>query len=126
LDIKKALAAIPPFVRFSFVRQEMEPDDPADEGDERLPKSVVAVLSFSQPAFGWGELTFVQDEKGQLYIDTERMSTKTVLDILHNMLDAAITDQDMDPEKHKRYNDVRGRRCGTHCEVCYPKDANTK
>lgn len=40
---------------------------------------------------------------------------------LTTFVENAITDGDEDPDKHRKYNEVMGRRCGEHCAVCHPK-----
>jgi len=85
-------------------------------------KKVVAVFAFSMKGYGFGELTFVTDEDGQTCIDTECSGRKKVKEMLGWLVDHAIIDHETDPEKHKRYNEVRGARCGENCKICYPPE----
>lgn len=83
------------------------------------PERATLVLGVSSPKWGFGEFTFIQDEKGQLYLDTECSSVDTVIEALAEWIKGAITDHNQDPEKHKRYNEVRGSVCGEHCKICH-------
>lgn len=75
------------------------------------PKRVAAVFDFSIEGFGFGELTLVRDENGQMYIDTECMSKERVKSILCHIVDSAITDREEDPERHIQYHEVMGGFC---------------
>ena len=82
------------------------------------PKRACLVLAVSKPGWGFGEFTFIQDENGKLFLDTECSNVDTVLEALEYWVKSAITDHDKDPEKHKLYNKVRGSVCGEHCKIC--------
>lgn len=79
---------------------------------------VVAVFSFSQKGFGFGEFAIVQDGD-QAFVDTEHMSLDRVKGFISRLLDGAILDTDDDPTRHRLYNERMGRRCGGGCKVCH-------
>lgn len=115
---KKILDETPAYVQITFGSSE---HDPADVHGIKLPKRASLVLAFGEPGYGFGELTFVQDAKGQLFLDTECTSLDRVKAFLAKWVDSAILDTDDDPAHHARYNEVRGRRCGDGCRVCSSK-----
>lgn len=119
--LEEAMARVPRYAKFTYANMEHDKEDPADEGDERMPKKVAIVLSFSEPGFGFGEITLIQNDKGQLFVDTECTGKLMALRFFLNALDDAITDQNMTPSKHKLYNEVMGRTCSSDCEVCNKK-----
>jgi len=80
---------------------------------------VTIVLSFSEKGFGFGEVTIKKHPKG-VCVDTERMSLERVKKYLSSLVDGAVLDTDDDPDKHRLYNEVMGRRCGLGCPVCSP------
>jgi hypothetical protein len=88
-------------------------------GTAEPPMRATIVLAVSNPGWGFGEFTFIQDENGKLFLDTECSKVDTVIEALTEWVKGAITDHDTDPEKHKRYNEVRGSICGEHCKICY-------
>lgn len=104
----------------SLVYGRTEGDPPEDDYESR-PKKVVAVFAFSMKGYGFGELTFVTDESGQTYLDTERTDPERVKQMLGWLVDHAITDYETNPVRHLRYNEVRGAQCGRACPVCNPK-----
>lgn len=112
---KKILDATPAYVQMTYGSSE---HDPADVDGLKLPTRASLVLAFGAPGFGFGELTFVQDGEGQLYLDTECTNLERVKAFLSQWVDSAILDTDDDPVRHTRYNEVRGRHCGEHCRVC--------
>lgn len=83
----------------------------------------VIVIDFSEKGFGFGEIAFYQTSDG-LFLDTECMSKERVMHFLKKLVDSAILDTDNDPDRHLRYNEVRGRRCGVGCNVCNPEGDN--
>jgi hypothetical protein len=101
-------------------------EDPPSIEDEcekgARPKRVTAVFAFSVKGMGFGELTFVTDQDGQTYLDTEHTSLATVKEMLGWLVDHAIIDHETDPEKHRKYNEVRGATCGEHCRICNPPE----
>ena len=99
---------------------------PGDEDFEARAKKVVAVFAFSMKGYGFGELTFVTDQTGQTYIDTECSSREKVKEMLCWLVDHAIIDHETDPKKHRKYNEARGAWCGEHCRICYPPEGSEK
>lgn len=118
-DLKKILDSCPSYCEIGYARSDMK--DPDEHGMKR-PDRAVVVLSVGKTGWGFGEFSFVQDENGKLFVDTECTSLKTAIGIITEWLGTATTDWDEDPEKHKRYNEVMQRSCGERCKVCYPKD----
>ncbi len=92
-----------------------------DDHTER-PTRATVVLSVGKKGWGFGEFAFVQDEKGQLFIDTECSNLETVIEAVTNWIKGGITDWDKDPERHKRYNEFMQRSCGEHCKLCHIKE----
>ena len=84
----------------------------ADATDTR-----VVVLNFSEKGFGFGEVTIVQTPEG-VFLDTEHMSKEKCLEYFAMLLGKAVTDMDMDPEKHALYNRVMCRTCADGCAAC--------
>jgi hypothetical protein len=115
---KDLLNSVPSHVQIRWANVEGDGKLDPDTGEEGV-KCAVVVLSFSASGFGFGELTFVQDEHGQLYLDTECIGRKKVMEFLQMWVDSAITDSETDPGKHARYNEVHGRSCGSHCKICF-------
>ncbi len=113
----KVLSGLPALV--SFARAWSRGDDP---NAELPPDEVIVVLEFSEPGFGFGEVTFVQTRSG-CFLDTEYMSRERVKRMLCALVDAATADSDTDPAQHLRYNEVMGRTCGAGCSTCHPKEA---
>lgn len=85
---------------------------PYDQHDE-----VIAVLSFSETGFGFGEVAIKQTRAG-VFIDTECMDMERIKRYFGMLLDSAITDTEEDPRLHALYNSEMGRRCGPGCDVC--------
>lgn len=100
--------------RISYANSEF--DQPPEVYGE-IPDKAVFVLHVSRKGWGFGEFAFAQDEDGQLYIDTE-CSPSILKQVINDWIDSAILDTDEDPEKHRKYNQVRGRHCGEGCKVC--------
>lgn len=84
----------------------------ADATDTR-----VVVLNFSEKGFGFGEVTIVQTPEG-VFLDTERMGVARCIRYFEMLLSSAVTDGDMDPEKHALYNREMGRTCADGCAAC--------
>lgn len=114
---KKILDATPAYVQIRYASSE---HDPADVDMLKLPTRASLVIAFGEPGFGFGELTFVQDDTGQLFLDTEHTNKKTVKEFLSKWVDSAFLDTEDDPMKHARYNEVRKRTCGASCRICHP------
>ena len=85
--------------------------------DDPPPNRVAVGLQFSEKGFGFGELLFVQTPEG-LCLDAETMRPEHVKRYLGALVDSAILDSDLDPERHAKYNEIRGRGCGPRCPVC--------
>ncbi len=115
-ELKSLLSQFPTSVRLAWGRAEGGPT--AEEPGKEATKAV-AVFEFSEKGFGFGQITFIQTVEG-CFLDTEHMSRETVKRFLGLLIDGAVTDTDAEPEKHLLYNRVAGRRCGSHCAVCYP------
>jgi len=115
--LKDIFDKVPNYTQIRFASCELHEDD--TEG-MRLPKKATLVIAFGKPGFGFGEFTFVQDSDGKLYLDTECSNRETVIECLAQLVNEAIVDWDQDPIKHKKYNEIRGRRCGELCKVCFP------
>ena len=81
------------------------------------PERLAVVVQHSENGVGWGEFTIVQTPLG-VFVDTENTSLDRVKKNLTALLESAITDNDLDPEKHALYNSVMGRVCGLWCRVC--------
>lgn len=94
-----------------------------DEVGHPIPERIEVVFSFDEPYIMFGEIRFVQI-KDQAYVDTEYLSLDRVAKFLQSFIDSAITDTDQDPVRHKKYNKVMSRSCGSGCEVCYPRRKN--
>lgn len=123
-DFKAVMETIPTRVAFSYARYEPGEERPPKPGetvrlaiDEPPPKEVVVVLQFSEKGFGFGEIAIHQTPEG-VFVDTEHMSLDRVKRYFNELLDSAITDNDMDPVKHALYNKVTRRQCGPACPVC--------
>lgn len=87
---------------------------------EAEPKHVSFSIGFCEKGFGFGEITFQQTPKG-LFLDTEHMDPERVKKYLCMLVDKAIKDTDMDPEKHALFCSEWRRFCGPHCTACYPE-----
>ncbi len=118
-DLDRVMEKLPSTAILSWATAEPG-DGPADETGQVTPKKVVAIIDYSMPGFGFGELTFYTDEKGQAYIDTECTSRETVMKILKLFVDGAILDHDPNPENHHKYNTISRTTCGESCRTCYP------
>lgn len=126
----KLLQDLPGFVRLTFASYEQpELPPPSNEPgvelaiDDLPPKKIVIVLQFSEPGFGFGEVTLIQTPEG-LFVNTEYMRLERVKGFFSKLLDSAITDWDEDPERHALYNRVMGSRCGAGCRLCHPEAAH--
>jgi hypothetical protein len=86
----------------------------------------VAVFKFAETGFGFGEITFVADAEGRLFLDGECMSRDKIKEILGRAVDDAILDTETDPDLHALYNEVKGRTCGHSCVVCYGAEGTTQ
>jgi hypothetical protein len=100
--IEKMMASLPTHVGFGHA---------SSEGGRQT-----VTLDFSQKGYGFGAVTFVETVDG-LFVDTETMGTEKVIELLRLMLERAVLDVDQDPERHRQYNEVMGRACGS-CPVC--------
>jgi len=119
--VRELLRQVPSYAYFCWARQEA--NDDAGLAPIPMPRKLSIGLAFGEPGFGFGEFTFVQDLEGQVYIDTECTSRKTLQRMLSRLLESAIFDTDQDPERHRKYNANRGRRCARSCAVCFPPEA---
>ena len=117
-DLEKVLATLPNAVNLSYGRT----DGGSDEDPSVTPDRVVASFNFSEPGFGFGEVTIVQTAEG-VFLDAERMSLGRVKRYLSALVDSAISDSDEDPDRHALYNRVMGRRCSDACQACARWDA---
>jgi len=108
-NVQEIVEEIPTTTQLTFARFEGTGEE--DEIGFEIPKKVVAVFSFSKKNFGFGDITLVRDENGQMYVDSERISKETVLEIFKDLFDEAIFDWEEDPEKHRRYHEVMGGWC---------------
>lgn len=118
--LKDLFGELPSYTQLTFGNHKYDMEaEPGPDGQHPL-KEAVAVFSFCEKGFGFGELTLVVDAQGQHYLDTESTNLKRVRELLLRVLDTAILDTDMDPEKHRRYNAQMGRTCGSDCPVCHP------
>ena len=91
------------------------------KGDPENPDEVVMVLSFCEKGFGFGEIAIKQTPSG-VFVDTEMTSLNRVKKYFEQLLDKAILDTNDDPEAHKRFNEVMGRRCAGSCTVCFEQE----
>ena len=107
-DLEVILDQVPDSVVLSYGRT---------DGDSESPDKVVAVVHFSERGFGFGEISIRQTPEG-CFVDTECMGREQVKKYLCALVDGAVVDTDEDPEKHRLYNRVAGRRCGAGCRVC--------
>ena len=80
---------------------------------------IVVVFGFSEPGFGFGEVTLVQTPEG-LFMDGEHMSSERIKRYLCKLVDKAVRELDKDPARHALYNKNMGRSCSDSCEVCHP------
>lgn len=87
------------------------------ETGEPLVKEAAVVFSFSEPGFGFGEVTVVQRD-GHTFIDGERMNAERIAGFFEAMVRGAILDSDQDPERHALYNKVMRRTCADDCKAC--------
>jgi hypothetical protein len=78
-----------------------------------IPKRLTVCFSFSEKGFGFGEVVLVVDEKGRAFVDGETMSRDHVKRIIGALIDNAIMDTDEDPERHKLFDKVMHRSCGS-------------
>jgi hypothetical protein len=117
--IDEVLSGVPNAVSLSYGRT----DGGSDEDPSVLPDCVVATFNFSESGFGFGEITFVQTPRG-LFLDTEHMSVERVKRYLSALVDSAVLDTDLEPERHSLYNRAMRRRCGSDCEVCLRSGAS--
>ncbi len=125
----EVLQGLPTKIEIRHASCEMQSELPEAEGevvlgcDLEVPKKAVVVLSFSEPGFGFGEVSLIQTPAG-LFIDTECMSLERVKKYFMSLLDSAITDNEQDPLKHALYNQETGTRCGGGCSMCFPDGAS--
>lgn len=118
-DLHEVLKGLPTRVRLTYAacKQGLH-EGGTDPGGPEV-EEVVLVLEFSESGFGFGEITIVQTQDG-VFVDTECMSLERVKKYLGALVDSAVTDNDQDPVKHARYNEVMRRGCGPRCRVCFP------
>lgn len=119
MDIKKILDGFPSYCEIRYARSD---ENKNDEHGMSTPEKAVLVLSVGKKGWGFGEFSFVQDENGKLFVDTECTSLETAVGIITDWLKTATTDWEEDPEKHKRYNEVMQRSCSDRCKVCNPAE----
>lgn len=117
-NLQEFLDKVPVYTKITFVKQENTGE--IDVAGCPIPKRIVITISFGETGFGFGEIAIIQDEAGQVFLDTESMSKKTVLHLLGRLIEGAIDDRDEDPERHRKYNEVMQRTCGDSCKVCNP------
>lgn len=99
---------LPSFARMSEVK------DVEDAPDE-----IVMGFSVSEKGWGFGEFVIAL-RQGKVFIDTEYEGGERIVEFVKRMVASAVLDTDQDPERHKLYNEVMGRRCGESCGVCHP------
>jgi hypothetical protein len=119
-DVQALFDQMPDHTSLSFARGDFAP--PANDEEEDFPKPLrlVAVFSFAETGFGFGEITVVTGPDGRTYMDTEYTDKETVKRILGRLVDTAVTESDQDPAAHKKYNEIMGRTCSERCKVCHP------
>lgn len=115
---EEILSGLPSAVRLTYAA--MEPH-PVTEEDMDKPMDIVVVLSFSEPNFGFGEISIRTDKLGRTVVDTEHMGKRKTIELLTKLVEQAIDDRDDDPERHALYNQIRGRRCSSSCAACHPE-----
>jgi len=111
--MSEVMDGMPTSVSLSWGRADMPPD----AGPHDPPLRVIAAVQFSEKGFGFGEVTLVQTSEG-LFLDTEHMSLDRVKRYFNMLLDSAVLDTDMDPDRHALYNKVAGRRCNDRRRAC--------
>lgn len=123
--LNAALGSLPSKVEIQYASCKKQPELPEGMGgivlgcDMDVPLEAVVVLSFSEPGFGFGEITLIQTPAG-VFLDTECMNLDRVKKYFMALLDSAITDREEDPTKHALYNQETGTRCGEGCSMCFP------
>ena len=113
------VANIPAYCEIRYANTIYDETKTIEYTGEPLLKRASIVLAVGKPGWGFGEFTFIQDENGKLFLDTECSKVDTVIEALTEWIKGAITDHDQNPENHKRYNEVRGSICGEHCKICH-------
>lgn len=105
-SLEEILNSMPSYQRITFAK--FESTGQVDEAGAAVPKRIVVVMSVGKKGWGFGEMSFIVNEQGQLFIDAETSSRETVKEFLGRMVDEAILDSDPDPEKHRLYNENTG------------------
>lgn len=123
---EEALAKLPSGVVIQHA-ETMHQEMPENELEDLRPLRARITFSFSEPGFGFGEISILQTED-KVFIDTECMGREKVMQYLKEFVDRAIVDTDQDPLAHAEYNEQRGRWCHDQCPAClaYKKMAGEK
>lgn len=114
-ELGTILAGVSDKTEIILVREEGV--DPNDHYRENTPERITICVSFSEPGFGFGDISFVQQD-GKVCIDTERMGREGVVHFLTKLLKDAIYDTDDNEANHLEYNRIMKRSCGNHCQIC--------
>ena len=109
LDLDKVLGSLPTGTFITYANF-------LPMGSAVVPE-VTVVLTFVEKGFGFGEVSLRQTGEG-VFLDTEQMSLERVKSYFNALLDSAILDTDMTPDRHRLFNQVMGRQCGDSCPVC--------
>ncbi len=112
-DLEAVMASLHNRCRLSYAKAvSKDPREEDEHGFENY-REVVAVFTFAEEKFGFGEVTIVVDPAtGQHYIDGETMSRERIKKYLGWLVDSAIMDSEEDPERHRAFDAFMGRRCG--------------
>jgi hypothetical protein len=112
-DLRQMFATLPTSCTPAFAHE--EPGKPGSETDPLTgapyPSKISMGFVFTETSFGFGEIVIVQTEEGT-FIDGETMSREHIKRLLGVLVDSAILDSENDPERHKLYDKVMGRKCG--------------
>lgn len=109
--LKAFLGSVPDYVRIQYAGTRVD-------GDREWK---IVVLDFAEKGFGFGEIGIYVNDLGQVAVDTESMGKAAAVKFFRKLIESAIDDTDMDPERHALYNEIRGQRCGHGCIACYPE-----
>jgi len=92
------------------------PDDPVMLAiDQPDPAYASIVLQFSEPGFGFGEITLRQTARG-VFIDSEQMSRERIKRYFNQLIDGAVFDWEEDPAKRALYEEETSAKYGPTIE----------